>query len=117
MCFRLYAATDAPGPLETWAFRAGLDFTLLSEADGLRRFELARGDCACALRTQRRAGRWLGELARAIQAAGGRLDLLLVDEDTAYPFGPGDPRPLRVEVLEASGLAALPEGRAVRILV
>ena len=117
MCFRLYAATSASGPLETWAFQAGLDFTLLSEAEGVRRFELARGDCACALRTQRRTGRWLGALARRIQAAGGHLDLLLVDEDAVYTFTAGDPRPLPLEVLEASGLAALPEGHVVRIVV
>ena len=110
MCWRLAAALDGALPeAEALGAAAGLDVT----ANG-KVLDVAWGDCACSLRTKDEGRRRLGAFVRALLDHGARVQLVLVEQGVPLALA-GEIEMLPVELLEADGLAALPEGRVVEI--
>lgn len=127
MCVRLLGALrGGSGGLQEAATAAGLDLKLPQKLQGTGRvlFELAWGDCACALATSKDGGERVAAFAGALLVRGARLQFLLFDEQD----GPGrfdqadEPGAAGVEAptlslgdLARRGLHALLDGRAMEV--
>ena len=119
MCVRLLGAVlGGNGGLHEAATAAGLDLKLPGRLQGTGRvlFELAWGDCACALATRKDGGERVASFASTVLVRGARLQLLLFDEqDGPGRFDGASAPELAMSELAARGLHALLDGRAVEV--
>lgn len=120
MCVRLVGAVlGGSAALSEAAWQAGLDLRLPPMMQGMGRvvFELAWGECACALATSPDGGERVVTFATQVLQGGARLQLLLFDEREGPGRFDGSPaEPLALCELAIRGIAALSEGRAAELV-
>jgi hypothetical protein len=96
------------------AFESGVDIQPL-QTQGLVSCEIAWGDCACSLYSQKRGRERVVEFVDRVLKAHSSIQLLLWTDDAPPSWSGGAPLEMELDVFRRDGLWALPEGQVVAL--